>query len=141
MTTNLTEHRTPLERTVWIVGILLAAFGVVGLLAGGSDFSADPPDGAVNGEMLLGVEANGWTNALFIANGALLIVASGSTFSARFIAAAVGLDLAGAAVVALLDGSDVVGIFAANTATAAVWGALAVSLLFLAARPGGRSPG
>ena len=124
-----TDHATPPEMAVLVVGVLLVAFGVVGLLAGGSDFAAEPFDGDVRGELLLGVEANGWTNALFVFNGAALILGSATRFGASFVAAAVGLDFAAAAVVAFVDGADVVGIFATNSATRGVWAALAVVLL------------
>jgi hypothetical protein len=72
--------------------VVLVAFGMVGLLTGGSSsFSADPFNGDVSGEVLLGIEANGWTNALFIVNEGLLILASVTVFSGRSVAA-VGLD-------------------------------------------------
>ena len=117
---------------VWIIGVLLVAFGGVGLLTAGSDFSTEFFDGDVSGEVLLGIEANGWTNALFVVNGALLILASATTLSARFVAAGVGLDFGAAAAVAFIDGSDVVGVFATNGATRIVWAALALVLLMLA---------
>jgi hypothetical protein len=117
---------------VWIIGVLLVAFGMVGLLTGGGDFSADPFNGDVAGEVLLGIEANGWTNALFVVNGGLLILASVTLLSARFVAVAVGLDFAAAAAVALIDGSNVLGVFATNGATQTVWAVLALVLLVLA---------
>lgn len=117
---------------VWIMGVLLVVFGLVGLLTGGNGFSAEPFNGDVSGEVLLGIEANGWTNALFVVNGGLLILASVTVFSARFVAAAVGLDFAAAATVALIDGSNVLGVFATNAATRTVWAVLALILLLLA---------
>jgi hypothetical protein len=112
--------------------VLLVAFGGAGLLTGGSGFSTQFFDGDVSGEVLLGIEANGWTNALFVVNGVLLILASVITLGARLVAAAVGLDFGAAAVVAFMDGSDVVGVFATNGTTRIVWGALALVLLMLA---------
>jgi hypothetical protein len=117
---------------VWIIGVLLVAFGMVGLLTGGGSFSAEPFNSDVSGEVLLGIEANGWTNALFVVNGGLLILASVTIFSARFVAAAVGLDFAAAATVASIDGSNVLGVFATNGATRIAWTVLALILLVLA---------
>lgn len=112
--------------------MLLTVFGASGLLTGGSNFSTEMFDGDVSGEVLLGIEANGWTNALFVVNGFLLILASVTVFSARFVAAAVGLDFAAGAVVAWIDGADVVGVFATNGVTRIVWAALALILIALA---------
>ena len=56
-----------------IVGLALLAYGVTGLIFGDNGFSEQAFDGTVDGEQWLGVEANGWTNLLFAAGGALLL--------------------------------------------------------------------
>lgn len=120
---------------VAVAGLLLCAYGITGLLFGGSGFATDAIDGTVDGETWLGIEGNGWTNVLFTAAGAVLLVASPAHWTAKSMAVVVGLALGAAAVIAVIDGEDVLGIFAANGWTMVAWGAAAIVLLALAAVP------
>jgi hypothetical protein len=117
---------------VALVGLLLLAYGITGLVFTSSDFATDAVDGTVNGDIWLGIEGNGWTNLLFLAAGAILIVASRARRTAKPIAALVALALGAAGVIAVFDGDDVLGVFAANGWTMLAWGAAAVVLLALA---------
>ena len=56
-------------------------------------------------------------------------------WSAKTIAMIVGLAMGAAAVMAIVDGTDVLGVFAANRATMLVMGAAAVALLVVAMLP------
>jgi hypothetical protein len=58
--------------------------------------------------------------------------ARNGTCGRRHTQAAVGLDFAAAATVALIDGSNVLGVFATNGATRSAWVVLALVLLVLA---------
>jgi len=121
---------------VAILGIASLAYGILGLVLGGNAFSGISfPSGTVNGESFLGIEGNGWTNLLFIAAGALLLFGSPLHWGAKTMGIVVGLALGAASVIAIVDGEDVLGIFAANGLTKLVWGAGSVALLLLSLLP------
>lgn len=120
-----------------IVGTILVAFGLAGLLVN-SDFpssSAQFPDGTAQGETFLGIEVNGWTNWGSIAAGALLLFGLARHWMAKTMALVVGLALAAAAVIALIDGEDVLGLAAANGWTKLALGIAAAVLLVTALLP------
>ena len=126
---------------VGIVGIVLLAYGVLALIFGSSDFTADPVDGTVQGTKWLGFEGNGWSNLLTAVAGALLLFGSPTHWGAKGLSLIVGLALGAASVIAMVDGDDVFGIFAANGLTALAWGVSAAVLIVLALLPrvgGGR---
>ena len=129
-----------------ILGFVLGAYGITGLIFGSADFGTDP-GGTVAGDTWLGIEGNGWTNTLLVAAGVLLILGSPSAIGAVMALVVTGLALGAAAIIALIDGDDVFGIFAANGWTILEWGAAAIVLLTAAAlhvirwRSGGRKAG
>jgi hypothetical protein len=120
---------------VGIVGMILLAYGVTGLVFGGNSFSSNPLDGTVTGETWLGIEGNGWSNLLAIGAGGLLMFCAQIHVIAKTMALLVGLAFAAAAVIALVDGDDVLGIFAANDATKLAWAIAAAVLIVLALLP------
>ena len=126
---------------VGIVGIVLLAYGVLALIFGSSDFTTDPVDGTVQGTKWLGFEGNGWSNLLTAVAGALLLFGSPTHWGAKGLSLIVGLVLGAASVIAMVDGDDVFGIFAANGLTELAWGVSAAVLIVLALLPrvgGGR---
>jgi hypothetical protein len=125
---------------VGIIGAVLLAGGILGLLMGSTDFTTSAPDGDVSGGTFLGIEGNGWTWVLFAGAGVILLMSATMHWSAKAMAMIVGLAMGAAAVIAIIDGSDVFGIFAANRATMLVMGVAAVALLVVAMLPrvGGR---
>ena len=127
---------------VLVVGLALLIYGVLALLFGGHGFEMDPVSGTETGKTFLGLEGNGWTNQLFIGSGALLVFGSPTHWGAKSLSLIVGLVLGAASVIALVDGDDVFGIFAANGLTALVWGVAAAILIVLAVLPrvGGNKP-
>jgi hypothetical protein len=120
---------------VGIIGAVLLAGGILGLLMGSTDFTTAAPDGDVDGGTFLGIEGNGWTWVLFAGAGVLLLISATMHWSAKVIAMIVGLAMGAGAVVAIVDGTDVLGVFAANRATMLVMGAAAVALLIVAMLP------
>ena len=120
---------------VGLLGIALLAYGITGLIFGGNAFAANPVDGTVQGTSWLGLEGNGWTNLLFAGAGALLLLGAPLHWGAKTLSLIVGLALGAASVIALVDGDDVFGIFAANGLTKLVWGIAAAVLLVLALLP------
>ena len=54
---------------VGIIGAVLLAGGILGLLMGSTDFAMDAPNGDVTGGTFLGIEGNGWTWLLFAGAG------------------------------------------------------------------------
>jgi Domain of unknown function (DUF4383) len=120
---------------VGIVGIILLAYGVLALIFGGNGFTTDPVDGTVQGTKWLGFEGNGWSNLLTAVAGALLLFGSPTHWGAKGLSLIVGLVLGAASVIALFDGDDVFGIFAANGLTKLAWGIAAAVLIVLALLP------
>ena len=120
---------------VGIIGIILLAGGILGLLFGSTDFTAEPIDGDVTGETLLGIAGNGWTWLLFAGAGAVLLLSAPLHWGAKTMALIVGLVLGAASVISIVDGSDVFGIFAANGPTMLAFGAAATALLLVALLP------
>jgi hypothetical protein len=116
----IVEHGPSLAKgPALLAGTLLVAFGLAGLLKN-SDFpsvSSSFPDGTVQGTNLLGFEVNGWTDFFAITAGALLLFGAAQHHLAKFMSLIVGLALAACAVIAVIDGEDVLGLAAANTWT------------------------
>jgi hypothetical protein len=120
---------------VAIIGVILLAGGILGLLMGSTSFTADPIRGDVTGGTFLGIEGNGWTWVLFAGAGAILLLSAPLHWGAKMTALIVGAALGVACVLAVVDGNDALGIFAANNATMVVLGAAAVALLIVAMLP------
>jgi hypothetical protein len=134
-TADRERGRSLAKGPVGLVGLLLLAYGVLALIFGSTDFDASPLDGDVQGENFLGIEGNGWTNVLFAASGALLLVSAPLHWGAKSMSLIVGLVLGAASTIALWEGAAVFGIFAANGPTTLAWGAPAAVLLVLALLP------
>ena len=120
---------------VAIIGIAALALGVLGFIFGDRSFSFDFPSGTVEGDTFLGVEGNGWTWVLFAAAGLLLLLGSPIHWGAKSMAFIVGVALGVGALIALSDGDDILGIFAANAWTTLLMGAAGIALVLLSAMP------
>jgi hypothetical protein len=120
---------------VGIIGVILLAGGILGLLFGSTDFTTHAPDGDVTGGTWLGIEGNGWTWLGFAAAGVILLISAPLHWGAKTMALIVGLVMAAACVIAIVDGNDVFGVAAANRATMVVMGVAGVVLLVLAMMP------
>ena len=127
-----TTRRSFAGFAVAALGLVLVAYGITGLIFGSAEFDTDP-GGTVAGDTWLGIEVNGWTNALFVGAGVLLILGSPTRLGAVMAMVASGLGLGAAAIIALFDGDDVFGIFAADGWTMLAWGVAAIALLAAAA--------
>jgi hypothetical protein len=114
------EHGPSLAKgPALIAGSILVAFGLIGLLKNNDfpQFSSSFPDGDVQGTNLLGIEVNGWTDFFAITAGALLLFGAAQHHLAKLMSLIVGLALAACAVIAVIDGQDVLGLAAANVWT------------------------
>jgi hypothetical protein len=120
---------------VGIIGLVLLAGGILGLLFGSTDFTTNAPDGDVTGGSWLGIEGNGWTWLLFGGTGLVLLLSAPMHWSAKTMAMLGGLVMAVACVLAIVDGNDVLGVFAANRATMLAFGVAAAALLVVAMLP------
>ena len=132
----LVEHGPSLAKgPALIAGSILVAFGLASLLKNNDfpSFSASFPDGEAQGTNFLGFEVNGWTAFFSITAGALLLFGAAQHHLAKMMSLLVGLALAACAVIALVDGQDVLGLAAANGWTklgfAVAGGALLVNAL------------
>jgi hypothetical protein len=111
------EHGPSLAKgPALIVGSILVAFGLASLLKNNDfpSFSSSFPDGEVQGTNFLGFEVNGWTAFFSITAGALLLFGAAQHHLAKMMSLLVGLALAACAVIAVIDGQDVLGLAAAN---------------------------
>jgi len=117
-----------------ILGSILLAFPLLAMpFLGdqGFDFpgSGNLTDGTAEGDTFLGFELNGWTLLITAAAGGLLLFGAAQHLLAKVISLIVGLALGAAAVIALADGDDVLGLAAANGLTKLAWGIAAALLL------------
>jgi Domain of unknown function (DUF4383) len=113
----IVEHGPSLAKgPALIAGSILVAFGLAALLKNNDfpAFSSSFPDGEVQGTNLLGIEVNGWTAFFSITAGALLLFGAAQHHLAKLMSLIVGLALAACAVIAIIDGQDVLGLAAAN---------------------------
>src|SRR3954447_15308923 len=111
------EHGPSLAKgPALIAGSILVAFGLASLLKNNDfpSFSSSFPDADVNGTNFLGFEVNGWTAFFSITAGALLLFGAAQHHLAKLMSLLVGLALAACAVIAIIDGQDVLGLAAAN---------------------------
>jgi hypothetical protein len=113
----IVEHGPSLAKgPALIAGSILVAFGLCALLKNNDfpSFSSTFPDGEVQGTNFLGFEVNGWTGFFSITAGALLLFGAAQHHLAKLMSLIVGLALAACAVIAIIDGQDVLGLAAAN---------------------------
>jgi hypothetical protein len=111
------EHGPSLAKgPALVAGSILVAFGLLGLLKNNDfpAFSSAFPDGVAQGTSFLGIEVNGWTCFFSITAGALLMFGAAQHHLAKLMSLIVGLALAACAVIAIIDGQDVLGLAAAN---------------------------
>jgi hypothetical protein len=120
---------------VAIIGLASLALGVLGLIFASQSFTMDAPSGTVNGDTFLGIEGNGWTWAGFAAGGLLLLLGSPLHWGAKSIAFVVGIAYGVGALIALSDGTDILGIFATNMWTKLVLGIGGAALVLLSMMP------
>ena len=120
---------------VALIGLASLALGVLGFIFASRSFAFHAPDGTVNGTTFLGIEGNGWTWALFAAAGLLLLLGSPVHWGAKSMAFIVGVAFVVGALIALSDGSDILGIFATNNWTKLVMGAGGIALIVLSMMP------
>ena len=120
---------------VALIALALLVYGITAFIMGGHSFAAHPPGGTVNGKNWLGLEVNAWSSLLFIAAGALLLISAPAHWIAKSMSMIVGIALIAAALIALYDKTDVLGIFAANGPTKLAWGAAGALLVLLSLLP------
>jgi hypothetical protein len=120
---------------VALIGLASLVLGVLGLIFASTDFTTAAPDGTVNGATFIGIEGNGWTWVGFAAGGLLLLLGAPVHWGAKSMAFMVGIAYGVGALIALSDGTDILGIFATNDWTKLVLGAGGVALVLLSTMP------
>ena len=136
-TTNHTDRGRSLARgPALILGSILLAFGLIAMIKHSAfpSFGDNFPDADVKGLKFLGIEVNGWTNWLIAVAGGVLLFGAAQHLLSKVLSLIVGLVLAAAAVIALIDG-DILGLGAANIWTVIGLGAAALVLLVNALLP------
>ena len=118
-----------------IIGAVLLAGGILGLIFGSTDFTTHAPDGDVSGGTWLGIEGNGWTWLGLAGAGLVLLIGAPLHWGAKTMALIVGIVMVAACVIAIVDGNDVFGVAAVNRATMVVFGGAGVALLVVAMLP------
>ena len=130
-----TEKGASLSRgPALILGTILLAFGLYSIYKQHTfaPFSRFPSGHAhVTGKVLFGIfGVNGWTGMLTAVGGGLLLFGAAQHLLAKTMSLIVGIALGAAAVIALLNHGNVLGMAAANALDRVGWGASAVILLF-----------
>jgi hypothetical protein len=120
---------------VALIGAASLALGVLGLIFASTNFTTHAPDGDVTGPTFIGIAGNGWTWVAFAAGGLLLLLGSPIHWGAKSMAFMVGVAYGVGALIALSDGTDILGIFATNNWTKLVLGAAGVALILLSTLP------
>jgi len=120
---------------VALIGIASLALGILGFIFANHSFTMDAPSGTVNGSTFLGIEGNGWTWVMFAAAGLLLLLGSPIHWGAKSMAFIVGVVLVVGALIAISDGTDVLGVVATNNWTKLIMGAAGVALIVLSMMP------
>ena len=120
---------------VALIGLASLALGVLGFIFASTDFTTAAPDGTVNGGTFIGIEGNGWTWLGFAVGGLLLVLGAPIHWGAKSMAFMVGIAYGVGALIALSDGTDILGIFATNNWTKLVLGAAGVALVVLSTLP------
>jgi hypothetical protein len=120
---------------VLLLGIASLALGVLGFIFANQSFTFDAPSGTVNGSNFIGIEGNGWTWALFAVAGLLLMLGSPIHWGAKSMAFMVGIAMVVGCLIAVSDGTDILGIFATNFWTKVVMGAGGAALIILSMMP------
>ena len=131
----MSARNHPERVLVAVVGLVLFAYGVTGLVFSEAEFGGDPVDGTTQGDTWLRAEGNGWTFLSWMAAGVVLFGASSSRMAAKTAAMVIALLFGAAAVLALIDGDDVLGTLAPNDTTALGWGVAALLLLVIGLVP------
>jgi hypothetical protein len=132
------EHGASLAKgPALIAGSILVVFGLAALLKNNDfpSFSAQFPNGTAHGTNFLGIEVNGWTAFFSITAGALLLFGAAQHHLAKMMSLIVGLALLACAVIALIDGDDVLGLAATNAWTKAAFAISGAVILFNALSP------
>jgi hypothetical protein len=120
---------------VALIGLASLALGVLGLIFASRSFTTHAPSGTVTGDTFIGIAGNGWTWVGFAAGGLLLLLGSPLHWGAKSMAFVVGVAYGVGALIALSDGSDILGIFATNNWTKLVLGVAGVALVLLSIAP------
>ncbi len=120
---------------VGILGLIGILYGLSALIFSSHGFALHIPHGAVHGKHWIGLEVNGWTELMFIAAGLLLLFSAPLHWGAKSMSLLLGLVMIAAAIIAIIRGNGVFGIFAANHLTELVWAAAGVLLLVLGFLP------
>jgi hypothetical protein len=120
---------------VALIGLASLLLGVVGYIQADRSFTTHAPSGTVTGTTFLGIEGNGWTWAAFAAGGLLLLLGARFHVVAKSMAFVVGIAYGVGALIALSDGTDILGIFATNEWTKVVLGVAGAALVLLSLLP------
>ena len=111
--------KTPAQWYCYIFGATLLIAGLLGFIVD-QDFDTattdDSPRGFVNGDLLLGLEVNGWHNVVHIASGLVLLLLATKRSSARLGAITFGVVYAAVTIIGFIDGEDIFGVLPVNTA-------------------------
>ena len=109
-------RRTPAQWYSLIVGASLVLAGIAGFFVNSVfDTSKTDPQGRLDGDALLGAfEVNGWHNVVHLASGLFLLLMSSKRATARLAAISFGVVYGLVAIIGLIDGQDLLGLFPIN---------------------------
>ena len=104
--------KTPAQRYCQLAGLALLGAGIAGFFVD----AAFDTGGSIDGDNLLGFEVNGFHNVVHVASGLLLLAFAGRRKGAFYVALIFGLTYGLVALIGLVDGETVLGLFPVNPA-------------------------
>jgi hypothetical protein len=121
---------SPAQKFAGVVGTVLVLAGLVGFAAD----AAFDTGGGIDGDLLFGLEVNGWHNLVHIASGLLLLAGLGSNRRSRSLVRLFGVAYLVVTIVGLVDGRTVFGLLPVNPADNVFHALLTLGALVAAAR-------
>lgn len=109
---HIQAPRTPAQLFALVIGGILLAFGVVALVLGHTDFGAGS---SLGGSQFILWMTNGWDTIIWMALGALGLLAAAQSDTARTYSLLAGVFFALVAVWGFIDGDDAFGLMAVDT--------------------------
>ena len=104
--------RTPAQWYCTLAGLALLLAGIAGFFVD----SGFDTGGNIDGDSLIGFEVNGFHNIVHILSGVLLLAAAPKRASAKAVALLFGLTYGAVALIGLVDGETIFGLFPVNPA-------------------------
>ncbi len=124
--------KKPVQLFATAIGVFLIPLGLLALIFGSTNFGT--VSGGAGQEFIIW-QVSGWETILYMATGAIGLLAAARLDTARTFALVAGIGYAAMAVWGFIDGNDVIGLFAVDTTDNITYAAIGGLGLLLGAMP------